>query len=257
MKRLLPLLVIVALSTHAASLSFNVQIGTEAKMDAYHLQYRNSTETVQNLNMTVENTGSVGCDYRIRADFRYKNLTKTRYSKGYSLWPGATTTAKLLFIPENHTGEVNASVYSMFCDQKKFVDNVSFESREKNLVNRSFNSTTVEVSETGARIEMNVDNATLLPRETPPYWKASHSQLVNGTAELEYDPPIFSDEEELEYTLVKNNSIVGSTTVSLEEKKTYLDRLSQRSTEILALLLFYVSVLASKLLLDRYLLREN
>lgn len=244
-------LVAALLVSPAAALTFDVSIGVLADMDASFPQYESNTSAVQTVNVTVKNTGSIGCVYRLKGEFRYGNQTQTRYSQPYPLFPNELANARLRFIPENYTGKVETSLYSTYCDQQKFVKNITFESLRKNTVNTSIESKTLDADDESASIELEQERGMLVPRETPPYWKASSARIRNGTATLHYSPPIFT-REKLNYTVVRNGSVTGYTTVDLQVEETYWDRLRERLPRILGILLFFSLLLNLRLLRDRF-----
>ncbi|MFB6145050.1 MAG: hypothetical protein ABEJ99_00920 [Candidatus Nanohaloarchaea archaeon] len=245
-------LVAALLVSPAAALTFDVSIGVLADMDASFPQYESNTSAVQTVNVTVKNTGSIGCVYRLKAEFRYRNQTQIRYSQPYPLFPNELANARLRFIPENYTGPVEASLYSTYCGQQKSVENITFRSLRSNTAENSIESRVVSADEDSATVELEESGGLLVPRQTPPYWKASSARIREGRATIHYSPPIYSREEKLNYTVVRNGSIAGYTTVDLDVEKTYWERLRQRLPRILAILLGFSLLLNVRLLRDRF-----
>ncbi|MFB6213102.1 MAG: hypothetical protein ABEJ07_00855 [Candidatus Nanohaloarchaea archaeon] len=239
------------IASPAAALSFDVSIGALADTEAHFVQYHENTSAVQDVNVSVENTGSVGCVYRLKAEFRYRNQTQTRYSRPYPLFPNEMANARLHFIPENYTGPVEASLYSTYCGQQKSVENITFRSLRSNTAENSIESRVVSADEDSATVELEESGGLLVPRQTPPYWKASSARIKEGRATLRYSPPIFT-RELLNYTVVRNGSITGYTTVDLEVDKTYWDRLRERLPRIIGVLLGFSLLLNARLLRDRF-----
>lgn len=233
------------------ALSFDVEVGVLTDAETHFLQYEENVSTVQNLSLVAQNTGSIGCEYRLKGEFSYRNTTQVRYSQPYPLWPSESTNVDLYFVPENFTGEVEASLYSTYCEQQKFVDNFTFESFRKNTVNSTIESKTVELSDESATVELPVREGRLVPKDTPPYWKTSSSKIVNGSSTLHYDPPIYNSDEKLVYSVVRNGELVGTTRIKLEETVSYWEKLEKRAPKILFILLGFSVVLNSRLLLER------
>lgn len=246
------LLVTIFLAASATALTLSVEVEAITEMDAYFLKYQNQTEDVQRLNLTAENSGSIGCQYRIKGVFHYGNETEIRFSKPYPLWSSGIEVAELYFMPENYTGKVDAEVYSYFCEREEFVENITYQQTSKHIVNKTVESKTLEVSKEEAKLELPVQNGRLLPKDTPHYWKASGAEIENGTATIQYDPPIYKEDEELNYTVINSeNEVLGSTTVSLSVEQTYWDGLEERLPRILTILLGFSLMLNTRLLFDR------
>jgi hypothetical protein len=243
---------LVFLASSAAALSFDISIGALTDAETHFVKHSPNTTAVETINVSVENTGSIGCVYQLKGDFRYGNTTQTRYSEPYPLFPNEMENARLHFIPENYTGKVEASLYSTYCDQQKFVQNVTFESLKTNTADTSIESKTLEADDESAEIELQQERGMLVPKETPPYWRASSARVEDGRATLSYSPPIFLEDEKLNYTVVRNGSITGYTTVDLRVEETYWDRLRERLPRILGVLLFFSLLLNLRLLRDRF-----
>jgi len=60
----------------------------------YGTEYRNNT-AVQQINTTILNAGSVGCEFRLKGEFEYANQTQIRYSSPYALFPGSEAMMQL------------------------------------------------------------------------------------------------------------------------------------------------------------------
>jgi type 1 fimbria pilin len=242
MRKKLTLLLIVLFSISAASgLNFELEVDALTESSEYGIEYRNNT-TVQQVNTTVLNGGSIGCQFRLKGEFRYANQTQTRYSNPYALFPGAETKMQLYFIPENYTGQVETMLYTEYCGQEKQLKQFNFSSPESVIANNTIESTTQSVNSTGSSIQIDSSDGRLVPKEAPAYWKTGSTQITNGTATIEYDAPIFQEGENLTYTVIDNqNNIVGETEVYLKAEKTIWDRLENN----LLMILLGISVAAN------------
>ncbi len=220
------LVLFTVLSVSAVSaLQFDVQVGSITDSSEYRIQYEENTN-IQEINVTVLNSGSIGCQYRLKGEFQYANTTHTRYSDSYSLFPGAESVAKLHFIPENYTGEVRTDLYTEYCDQEKQIAEFNFTSPEKIIPNETVESETLDVTNYSSKARLDVERGRLVPQETPPYWKASSAEISNNTATVRYDAPIFKEGENLTYTVLNNESrVIGETEIYLKESKNIWDKL--------------------------------
>lgn len=219
MKKIGIFISVIMLIGAGAALDFDVQVSAITSFNTFDTRYSNQTSSLQNLNLSVENTGSIGCTYRLKGVFNYRKNSRERFSEPYSLWPGEETRAELFFIPENYTGKVRAEIYSTYCGQEEKIKEIEFNSTRKNIPNATVNSTTVTADDERAELSLQVENGVMVPQQTPPYWKASGSKIVNGSATLRYDPPIFQEEEKLNYTVVDDSGdVLGTTSVALKSE---------------------------------------
>jgi len=229
-KTALPLLLIFLLPA-AAGLSFNVDLAALTDHSVKDLQYKEEVEAVQNINASITNVGSIGCTYRLRADYSYANQSFTRYSSDVPLWQGESDRLNVRFVPKKYTGTVDTNLSLTYCDQEKKVDSLSFNVTENTTSEGQVSSRTVSVTEKSAEVEL--DNGTLLvPDKQPSYWKTSSADVVNGSAEVRYDAPIFEKEETITYSVIQNGEVIGETTVKLEPEPTFWEKLRDSKTEI-------------------------
>lgn len=216
-RKLILLAAILFIVPFTAALSFDVNVDTLTDGSLYLAEHRENA-TVQKVNLTVYNSGSIGCQYRLKGEFNYGNSTYTRYSKPYSLFPGSESVAELYFIAENYTGQVHGNVYIEYCDKTEKIDEFNYTVPEKVVPNQTVESSAREVTNYSAKVDVGVENGYLVPKETPPFWKASASKITNGSTTIHYSPPIFKQGEKLVYTVLNNDSeIVGKTSITLEE----------------------------------------
>lgn len=239
--KLAVLLLVLFLASTASALQFDVEVGALTDSSEYGIEYRNNT-TVQQVNTTVLNAGSIGCQFRLKGEFEYANQTQTRYSAPYALLPGAEALMQLYFIPENYTGQVETTLYNEYCGQEKQIKQFNFTSPESVIANSTIESKTLSVNRTGSRVNIDLEDGRLVPKEAPPYWKTGSAEIINGTTTVEYDAPIFSEGENLTYTVLNSqNNIVGETSVHLKAKETIWDKLENN----LLLILLGISVLVN------------
>lgn len=227
------LLLIVFLTSTAVALQFDVEIDALTDSSEYGIDYRNNT-TVQQINTTVLNGGSIGCTFRLKGEFQYANNTQTRYSSPYAMFPGAEEQMQLHFIPENYTGQVDTTLYTEYCGQSKQIKQFNFTSPESVISNNTIESTTRSVTSTESNINLDVEDGRLVPKEAPAYWKTGSAKVVNGSATVDYEAPIFQVGENLTYTVLdQRNNIVGETEIYLKAEETIFDKLEDNLFKIL------------------------
>jgi|AntRauMinimDraft_2_1070382.scaffolds.fasta_scaffold00551_3 hypothetical protein len=232
-EKIIFLTAIVFLISTASALQFGVEIGALTDSSEYGTEYRNNT-AVQQINTTILNAGSVGCEFRLKGEFEYANQTQIRYSSPYALFPGSEAMMQLYFIPENYTGQVDTTLYSEYCGQEKLIKEFNFSSPESVVSNNTMESITRSVGTTSSIIDIESENGRFVPKEAPAYWKVGSADIVNGTATIEYDAPIFREGENLTYTVLDSrNNIVGETEVYLKAENTLIDRLEENLYKIL------------------------
>lgn len=221
------LISLVFLAGLGAALDFSVEVRPTPEVSIYKVEGFNSTDF--NSSMSLENSGSVGCSFRIRGEFDQGGQQVVRYSRPYRLWPGAVEDARLFYIPINYTGEVNADLTLDYCDQQDELGNFSFNSTERIVPNKTFESKTLELNTTNAVVSMpELDEAVLVPQNYPAYWKVGSAKLENGKATINYEAPIFKQGENLTYTVLKNGSIEGKTKITLLDQENAFEELFRK-----------------------------
>lgn len=218
-------MVLLFLTSTGSALDFNVEVSALLDSSEYNIEYTNETKDLQTIKGAVENRGSIGCSYRLMAEFEYGNETYTRYSESHDLWPGGVAEAELNFIPMNYTGPVETTLYTDYCDTQKEVESFSFNVTELTVSNATVTSETREVNSSGSVVGFEeVEEGLLVPEESPPYWKTASSEVKNGEAVLSYDAPIFREGVEMSYTVLNNDSeVVGTTEVLLEPRDSWIE----------------------------------
>lgn len=253
MRKCAAVVFVLLMAGSSTAINLDVEVDSITEMDAYFLKYQNSTSGIQNLNLTAENAGSIGCQYRIRSKFKYGNTTEIRFSEPHALQPSETAVASLKFFPQNYTGKVEAEVYSHFCDQEQRVENFSYIQSERVVLEDSVDSKTLRADKDAVKVDFPVENGTVVPVKTPAYWKSPSADVENGEALIRYDPPIFSSRENLTYAVVNSQGkALGTTKIKLRVEETYVDRLKQRLPRILGILLLLSLIINSKFLFDRH-----
>jgi|APHM01.1.fsa_nt_gi hypothetical protein len=244
-KASIQLLLILFLLPAVSGLSFNINVGELTDHSVKDLDYSENISVIQDVNATVRNVGSIGCTYRMRADFQQSNESFKRFSNPRGLWQGDYARMEVNYIPTNYTGQVQTNLSVEYCGQKNQVESFSFNVTEKTLINQTVESRTISSEDEEARVE--VEGDLLVPEEEPSYWKTSTAKIINGTAKIQYDAPIFDQREEIKYTVLDNGEIRGTTTVSLTLEPTLKEKILDRKLEIISGVLA-ISILANILL---------
>lgn len=219
-----------------SGLAFDVDVEEVTDHSVKDLNYREDIGVNQQITGTVSNIGSIGCTFRFKAVFEQGNETYERYSAPHSLWSGAYSEIELNYIPMNYTGLVDTTLYVDYCDMEKKVEDFEFNVTEKTISGAEIDSRTFEVDESQASVEISSGDL-LVPEESPSYWKLGSAEIVNGSATIDYEAPIFTEGEKLRYTVLENGEIAGTTVVSLEAEPTYLEKAWSYRFEVSATLL--------------------
>lgn len=211
------------LISSGATLDFNVQVAPTPEASTF--QPNSSSENYFNATVVLENSGSIGCEYRVRGDILQGDQELTRYSSSYRMWPGDIEDAEFVYLPINYTGDVKANLSLEYCEREKYIDSYSFQSEERIEPNRSIESKTLEAEERRSLVSFGVDEALLIPQEYPPYWKVGSVKVEEGKGRLEYNPTLFKEGEIIKYTVLQNGSVVGYTEVVLEDEEKWYEEL--------------------------------
>jgi len=223
-KALVLLTAVTLLLGQASALSLHVSIDSLTEADVRNVQYQENISQVQEANASVMNTGSIGCQYQLEMKYSYNNDTYSSFSESKPVWPGASALAEIKAPVFNYTGPVNSTLYVQFCDQQQHVENFTFNMTENVTLNGTVDSRTVETSDRSSKIETGVDNGTLVPVETPAYWRVPSAEIQNGAATVKYDAPIFDDRENLTYMVRSGDQILGTTKIRLQAQPTLLEK---------------------------------
>lgn len=217
----------------AAAAEFNVQVADNAEytQNTFKHSYQ---DKILNLNASIENSGSIGCEYRVRTEFSREDVTEERWSAGHALWPGSSDLMSINYLPYNYTGPVNASVELHYCGQQDEIGNFNLNVSERAVTNETVPSTTRESNVSSAVVEVEVEEGKMVPKTAPTGWKPSTVRIEEGEAELRYDPYIFQQSQNLTYTVVDGEgNVVGTSKVSLEPEVGIVSTLRDYAVEIL------------------------
>ena len=222
---------LVLLAGFTAALDFSVEVRPTPEVSVYQVENISSSDF--NTSMALENSGSVGCEFRLKGVFDQGGQEVIRYSRPYPIWPGEGTDVDLTYIPINYTGEVESEISLEYCWQQKPVANFTFESDQAILPNKTLESKTLNFNNTNARVLFkDLDKALLIPQEYPPYWKVGSADVRNGEAKINYRAPLFKKGENITYTVVQNRSVIGKTKVQLEDQETWFEELFRNITSV-------------------------
>lgn len=250
-KNTLPVTFLVIFIGLTAGLSFDVDVAEVTDYSFKDFQYDEEVETVHELKGNVENVGSIGCSYRLKAEYSQGDETFERYSSAEPLWQGSHADLSIHYIPMNYTGVVDGDLFIQYCDQEKHLEEFSFNVTENSLPGAGLESRTVSASENRAKVQL--DNGDLLvPEEEPSFWRTSSAPIENGYAKLQYEAPIFSESESITYTVVEDGSIAGSVEVRMEAEPNFPEKLVEHKTDIL-----FIALLLSLLVNIGYLVERR
>jgi hypothetical protein len=221
------LTVFILLSFSGSALDFNVEVQPKPEAGIFQPS-SNSNGSYFNSSVTIDNSGSVGCEFRVKGDISQGGQKVQRYSSVYRVWPGDVTDAEFFYIPINYTGQVDVNLSMQYCDREEHVGSYSFESKEKIVPNKTIKSKTLEVGERDALVSIEQETGMLIPQNYPPYWKVGTVEIENSTANVEYDPTLFREGEEIVYTVIENRTVKGKTTVVLEDEETQFEEFMRK-----------------------------
>ncbi len=247
------LIILCGFAATAGALAFNVGVAPDIDHAVHNLSHQDETGSLQTVTATVENAGSVGCTYRMDATVRQDGDTATRSSAPRPLFPGAAADVSLPFIAYNTTGPVDVTVNLTYCERTVTLDTFTYEMTGRVLNASTMESTTETVSTEAATVSLPVDDALLVPRDAPPLWHPAPASVVNGTATVRYDPPLFNDARTLQYSVVNRTSgaLIAETSIALQAEETWQDRLLAMKWQLL-LALSLLANLALLLVLGRH-----
>lgn len=245
-KTVIILLALLAVPS-VAGLTFDASIGPDLTISTKQIEVQNNVSPVQTSNLTVTNTGSIGCEFQLRSVF---NNSQETYSRSVALWPGESA-----FLETNQlfreNGSYRGALYLEYCgDQSELKEfNFTAEGLEGNF--SEVNSTTIAAGNSGLNVSLPVKQGLLVPEEKPHYWKVSSAEIVNGSADIDLQAPIFDRDESVRFAIYNQSSeqVEGFTTVQMksEVEKTYwektLQNLERKSIELLLVSVFVNLVL--------------
>lgn len=235
------------------SLNFDVSVTPTIEGQFIAFDHDNSSTPLHRFTVSAANTGSVTCDFRMKADLERPNQTITRYSGEQVIHPGEEQELELEYLPYNYTGDVRGSVWVQYCDREESIGNTSFTVEERVWTNTSLRSRTVRAGNDSATVELDVERGIMVPEQAPGYWRPATARIMNGTAVVRYDPPLFDPRESLEYTVYDPTSrdAVGTVTVGLRAEPTILERVRRNGLAIGLALSGLLNILLGALLYRR------
>lgn len=217
----------------ASAVSFKVQVSDITGYNSVDLSH-GVNNSIINVNTTVRNTGSIGCNYRLSAVFHTENETDQAWSSPHPLFPGASSFIELNHVVYNYTGQVNASVGVSYCGEERDIGNFTLHVNQNKTVNNSISSDIVQMNSSSAKLKTDIKEGILIPDEVPAGWKASSSSIDNGKASIEFEPTIFHPEREISYfVLNKEGEVEGTTTISLNHSPGIMERVFENRFKIL------------------------
>ncbi len=242
---LLAVLFLVAAIPSTAGLELQVLISDNSDFSVHEVNYINETEGVQRVNFTVENVGSIGCEYRLKAVFNSSEDASQSYSGAHRLWSGDTSFAELYYLPENVSGTVDSEIYMQYCGNEDLVKRFSFRMSTPEFPNRTVDSETLDANSTHAMVSVDAaESGVMIPRDYPGGWKVSSVEVVEGEATAEYDAPLFSPRTNITYTVVDSGGdVLGTTTVNLNVRPTFIEVLMQNRYRVLLAISVILNIL--------------
>ncbi len=216
---------LVILISSGSAFTFDVSIDDVSSSRTTDVKYRENVSGLQNINASIANTGSIGCVYRLKADYSYGNQSFTRYSTGAPLWPGDTQRAEVFLITSNYTGEVQGNLSVEYCGQSETVQEFNYTTSNITLGNSTESRTFTADSDSAEISVKDYSEGTLVPVEAPPYWKTSSTSIQDGETRIEYEPPIFTPNENITYAVVQNGTVEATTKVGLKGNPTLVQSL--------------------------------
>lgn len=200
----------------SSALKFDVEVDGLTSHAAYETEIGGEH---LNASSSVENIGSIGCSFRLRADLEYGNTSTTAYSREAELWPGDTERISVVHFAPNYTGEVEGELGVEYCGNSEILRNFSYTVENAELEGE-VDSRTISSGSEEARVKVDAGSGTLVPVSRPDGWKVGHAEVQQGEARLDYEAPLFNDEERIEYVLLREGEQPSRTKVSLEPSPT-------------------------------------
>ena len=237
----------------ASAMFLEVSVDADPGATVYDLNYVEEFESVMSLNASVQNTGSVGCSYRLRTELSEpdSNETTGSYSDSAELWPGESERLSTYYISDI-AQQVRADIYLDYCGETEKIERVNISAEETEPENDTeYNLTARESNVSGASVvSKELEDALLVPQEYPPYWKVGPSEMGDGETRLDYEAPIFDERENLSYKVVNKTSmeVIGNTEVDLTPEESLRDILEENLLVFLAISLILNLILITSVL---------
>lgn len=232
-KSLLIGLTALLLISSVSAVSFKVQVSDITSYNSVNLEH-GVEDSVVNVNTTVRNTGSIGCNYRLSGTFETENGTEQAWSSPKPLFPGASSLMELNHVVYNYSGPVEASIGVSYCGEERDIGNFTFNINSTEVVNNSVSSKVSKVNSSSAVLETELEEGVLVPDEVPAGWKASSVRVQDGKTIAEFEPTIFHPERDITYFVInENGEVEGKTTISLNQSPGLVERIMDNRFKVL------------------------
>jgi len=248
-KKKITLLVLLTtfLVSSGLALNIDVNIGEITDHNIVETNYKDEVDTYQHLNFTLENTGSTGCTFQAGLETEVNGEERTAWSDPIQLWPGDSSFLEIDKVYENYTGTVNGTLFLEHCYQTEEIEDVEFEVTENSLTQEAdeleqIETETLSATESNVHISSEVEEAQLIPKESPSMWRTSSGMINESESVLNYDTQIFRSDQILDYYVMQNGEIIGQTQIDLESEETILDILKNNVLELVLLLSIIANV---------------
>ncbi len=238
------LIVFLAFTGLSSALVFKLSVDQDLKYSAKDLNYAENVEKLQNINLSIQNTGSVGCVFRLRSTLNTSEGGERYYSEPYSMWPGQEARLKIYQIPEEK-GVETTNISLKTCRGWEKLQTINYTvkntSERQNLSRINFERKRAD--EGSIKIQTTVKNALAVPEEAPPYWKVHSTRIQNKSANLAYTPEIYRPEENITYRIFNQSSgkTLGVMDVPVSPKKTFLESITVKQVSYLLILSIIVN----------------
>jgi hypothetical protein len=256
--KILLLLTLLAVIPAVSAFQFNVKVAGTADASTYDIEYMNETNVIHEMNVTVENPASAGCNYYLEGNYRKGGETERIYSNAYKMWPGESERMQIHYLPLDYNGTVQADIDLLYCGIQKNLTSFEFNATQLNEADTDVESDTVKVKRNNAEINLPVTEGHLIPSETPAYWKVGRAEIANRTSKIRYEPTIFKEEKQIKYTVVDGEGeILGTTTVELTEPEPTLKEKLLNNKWLIFAGLFVASLIGNAYLLRKKIVPEK
>ncbi|EGQ43273.1 MAG: hypothetical protein J07AB43_12630 [Candidatus Nanosalina sp. J07AB43] len=229
-----------------AGIGFAVDIEPTANQNTKDLQVKNNFSHVFELNASVFNSGSFECRYRFRAEINETGSGDefTAYSKAVPIPPGAFDRVKVFASPYNYTGMIRGELFIEYCDKTENVTTFKANSTERTVLNNTLQLDETSVNSTQARAELDVDNALLIPRDSPKFWKVGSTEVENGTTYLDYRMPFRNFNRNITYAAFNSSTgkPIGTVKADLKVERDFIDKVFEKKYQIGLALSFLLNI---------------
>jgi len=247
-KTSLLILSILFLASTAYSLSLDVHIGEITQYDTVQIQKMDDVEHRQEVNFTLENTGSIGCTFQAGLETEIDGEENVAWSEPVQLWPGDSTFMQINDVYQNKTSTANATLFLDYCYQTDELENFQYEidaplDDENNQTSSEIETSTLTSSETQANISSDLEEAILVPKDSPSMWRTSSATIENGQSTLNYDTQIFDENQVLTYYVLQDGELLGETQVQLAPETGIVGTIQENIVGIILVLSVVLNVL--------------